>query len=179
MSILAAAVVILTVLVVVDLVLTTAVIRRLRTYEAGGPMAGAPPQTIELAVGAEVPEFAADADGSRLDRGTLLGRRTLIGFFSTTCRPCTTEASELVRREARLTADGITTVPVLMLNGGADPNGLAAVLAGVGPVVTEPPGGAVATAFGAKATPSYVLVDPDGRVAAKGTLEDCLQLAAR
>jgi hypothetical protein len=175
MSILAAAVVVLTVLVVVDLVLTTAVIRRLRTYESGGGSVGAPPETIDLAVGAEVPEFAGDG----VDRAALHGRRTLVGFFSTTCQPCTTEAAELVRREPGLTAAGITAVPVLMMNGGTDPNGLAAVLAGAGPVVAEPPGGAVATAFGAKATPSYVLVDPDGRVAAKGTFDDCLRLAAR
>ncbi|MGI5237911.1 TlpA family protein disulfide reductase [Dactylosporangium sp. CA-139066] len=167
MPMLVAAVVVLTVLVVLDLVLTTAVIRRLRTYEDSRSAAGAPPETIRIAVGAEVPEFA-DADG----------RRTLVGFFSTTCKPCVTEAAELVRREGRLTAAGIAVVPVLTQHGEEDPNGLRTVLAAVGTVVTEAPGGPVSTAFGTRATPSYVLVDPDGRVAAKGAFEDCLQLAA-
>jgi hypothetical protein len=173
MPILAAAVIVLTVLVVIDLALTTAVIRRLRVFEANA--AAARPDVIEIAIGAEVPDFRA----AELDRATLLGRRTLLGFYSTTCAPCVAEAPELVRRGPRLAGDGITVVPVLMVPPGTDPGALAGVLAGAGPVITEPPGGPVATAFGAQATPSYVLVDPDGRVAAKGTIDDCLSLATR
>jgi hypothetical protein len=162
MPILAAAVIVLTVLVVIDLALTTAVIRRLRVFEVNA--AAARPEVIEIAIGAEVPDF---------------GRRTLLGFYSTTCAPCAAEAPELVRRGPRLAGDGITVVPVLMVPPGTDPAALAGVLAGAGAVLTEPPGGPVATAFGAQATPSYVLVDPDGRVAAKGTIDDCLSLATR
>ncbi|MEV6923287.1 redoxin family protein [Dactylosporangium sp. NPDC051485] len=169
MSIIGAAVIVLTVLVVLDLMLTTAVIRRLRTYEERAAAAGPPPEVIDIAVGAEVP----------LAEPRLIGRRTLVGFFSTTCRPCTQEAAELAGRQERLAAAGIVAVPVLTMNGGTDPNGLAEVLGQVGTVIAEAPGGAVVSAFGAKATPSYALVDPDGRVAAKGTFEDCLRLVAR
>jgi len=170
MPVLTAAVVILSVLVVFDLVLTTAVIRRLRAIESTDPR-----QVIAIAVGAAVPDFSAPG----LDRTALLGRRTLLGFFSTTCAPCATEAPELVRRGERLAGEGIAVVPVLMVSAGTEPGPIAGVLAGAGPLVTEAPGGPVATAFGAQATPSYVLVDPDGTVAAKGTIDDCLRLAIR
>ncbi|WP_433045876.1 peroxiredoxin family protein [Dactylosporangium sp. CS-033363] len=164
-----AAVIVLTVLVVLDLLLTTAVIRRLRTYEERAGSAGPARELIEISVGAEVP----------LAEPALIGRRTLVGFFSTTCRPCVLEAAELAGRQERLAAAGIVAVPVLTMYGGTDPNGLAEALGRVGTVIAEAPGGAVVSAFGAKATPSYALVDPDGRVAAKGTFEDCLRLVAR
>ncbi|MEV8515398.1 BTAD domain-containing putative transcriptional regulator [Dactylosporangium sp. NPDC051484] len=44
----------------------------------------------------------------------LIGRRSPVGFFSTTCRPCTQEAAELAGRQERLAA-GIVAVPVHML----------------------------------------------------------------
>ena len=168
MPILVAAVVVLAVLVVFNLFLATAVIRRLRSTATG-------PDPVTIEVGAPVPAFVAvRSDGARFDTESLLGHPTLVSFFSTTCRPCLAEAPELARRAGELSGRGLRVVPVLMSEGD-DADGMARLLEAAGPLITEVHQGPVARAFQALATPSYVLVGADGRVAARGgRLEDCL-----
>ncbi|WP_157759497.1 redoxin domain-containing protein [Cellulosimicrobium cellulans] len=171
MPVLTAAVVVLTVLVLLNLALTGAVIRRLRA-DAGPSADGSPRPLVDLAVGASVPAFdATGTEGETLTTADLDGGRTLLAFSSTTCAACVEHAPALAAAADGLAAAGVAVVPVLL--GDADPQGLAPVLGAAGPLVREPHGGPVSAAFGVRGTPSYVLVGPDARVlAAGGVLAD-------
>ncbi|MBD5784982.1 TlpA family protein disulfide reductase [Cellulosimicrobium terreum] len=172
MPVLTAAVVVLTVLVLLNLALTGAVIRRLRVdaAAAGGlreSASGVVPTPLDLPVGAVVPPFAAAGeDGEILTRDDLLGARTLVAFSSTTCAACVTQAPGLVAESELLAGQGIVVVPVLV--GEDDTHDLAAKLRPAGPLVREPHGGPCSAAFGLRGTPSYALVGPDARVLAAG-----------
>lgn len=177
MAILTAAVIILSILVILDLALSGAVIRRMRVYEAAYT---APPDRGGLADGTPVPEFSTTtAKGAAFATGDLVGSRTLLGFFATSCTHCVAAAPALADRAGQLAAEGVDVVPVLTLDevGAIDgaAEGMRADLARAGGLITESRPGPVAGAFKVKATPSYVLVGPDGRVLTSGyTVDECL-----
>jgi thiol-disulfide isomerase/thioredoxin len=177
MAILAAAVILLAALVILDLVLSGAVIRRMRVYES---VHNAPPDRGGLPDGSAVPEFSAStADGDTFAAADLVGARTLLAFFATSCRHCVAAAPALADRAAQLGAEGVGVVPVLTLDEVGEIEGAAedmrAVLAKAGTLITEPRPGPVVTAFRVKATPSYVLVGSDGRVLTSGySVDECL-----
>jgi Redoxin len=164
-------------LTIINLILLAAVIRRLRSYEADRAQQRDP---VALAVGASVPAFTAtDPHGRPFTDADLLGSRTLMGFFSSTCRPCADEAPLLASRSDAIGAGGVGVRPILTIVDAATPGDLLEVLAAAGPVLTEPRTGPIAAAFGVRATPTYVLVGADGRVQAKGhTIDDCLGSSA-
>lgn len=177
MAMLTAAVILLSVLVVLDLTLSAAVIRRMRVYESART---APPDRGGLADGTVVPEFSgATADGGTFGSADLAGSRTLLGFFATSCTHCVAAAPALAERAEQLAAEGVGVVPVLTLDEVGVAEDVAAdmhtALVKAGVLVTEPRPGPVATAFRVKATPSYVLVGADGRVLASGySVDECL-----
>ncbi|WP_034260896.1 TlpA family protein disulfide reductase [Actinospica robiniae] len=177
MAILTAAVILLSILVILDLVLSAAVIRRMRVYESAR---NAPPDRGGLADGAPVPEFATTtADGAEFATASLAGARTLLGFFATSCTHCVAAAPALADRAGRLAAEGVEVVPVLTMDEVGALDGVAesmrADLAKAGTLITEPRPGPVVSAFQIRATPSYVLVGPDGKVLTSGyTVDECL-----
>lgn len=174
---LTAAVVLLAVLVLLNMSVTAAMVRRLRHVEEGRQR---PPDLGGLAVGAEVPAFEATAvDGHPLTAEALSDRRTVVAFYSTSCEGCRVQAPGFAAEAKRLAAEGTQVVSVLMLMGGArdgdGPDGLRDLLASAGHLVVEDGVGALATSFEARATPSYFAVGPDRRITGKGlTLTDCL-----
>ncbi|MBD8078582.1 TlpA disulfide reductase family protein [Cellulosimicrobium arenosum] len=176
MPLLTAAVVVLTVLVLVDLALTLAVVRHLRA--GARPTATPVPELVGTRVGSPTPHFTASGeDGVELVAADLAGTPTLLAFFSTTCEACVEHAPALVAEVPRLAAAGIVVVPVLV--GDGDPLELAPALRHAGPLVREEHGGEVSTAFGVRGTPSYVLLGADTRVAAAGlVLQDVVSSAA-
>ena len=169
MYVLSLAVVVLAVLVLLDLSLTAAVIRRLRVLGEQPPL----PDAGGLPVGAEVPAFeVTTADGGVVTREAFSGRRTLVAFYSTGCRGCREQAPGFVAEAGKLAAEGIEVLPVLMANGhGQDEDEqegkLRELLAGTGRLVVDDQG-ALPRAFAVQATPSYFVVGPDGRVTGKG-----------
>lgn len=150
------AVVILTVLVVVDLALTGAVVRRLRQIEASATPPG------------EVARRGADVSGKVGSTG-----RVLVAFFSTTCTGCIDQAPELAARTPELRERGLAVVPVLLAEA-PDEHGLRPVLQKTGPVVVQADMHDWLAAFGVTVVPTYVLVD-EGRIAAADlSIDECL-----
>jgi hypothetical protein len=169
----------LTVLVLFNMALSFAIIRRLREHEdrfgtstpvaVGGPEPGDPMPAVETRA----------TDGSPVRTEALRGRRTLIGFFSTTCSACTVTAPRFSEEARKLTGEGIQVIAVLSSAGNGDDAALRGMLGQSAQLVVEAPGGVLATAFSPRALPSFFLVDPQGRVAAKGlTMDSCLSAAA-
>src|SRR5690242_7010580 len=154
--VLTTAVIVLAVLVLLDLLLSGAIIRRLRDHEA--QLADAMPSTGPgLRTGTPMPDFTS-ADGS-LTRAGLAGVPVLLGFFSTGCRFCPAQAEQLAHRAGGITARGIRVVNVLTVTDEDAADDLTPVLEKSGTVVTEHgPGGLMAT-FAVAGTPTFLLFD--------------------
>jgi thiol-disulfide isomerase/thioredoxin len=160
MPYLTAAVVLIGLLSALNLVLTLALIRRLRGDGAAAAGHAGPP--MALGPGSQVGDFTATTtEGEPVTRADLLG---LVAFFSAGCAPC----HELAPRFARLA----TGLPRLAVVTGDDPE-LVAVLSPSVRLVVEDHDGAVSSAFQNTWTPAVYLVDSGQRVvAAGGRLED-------
>ncbi|MEN3540053.1 redoxin domain-containing protein [Microbispora sp. ZYX-F-249] len=167
MAVLVAAVVLLGGLVLVNLLLTTAIIRKLRTLGKESSLGGEVPE-LGLAVGAEVPPFSAvTVADAKVGSADFAGERTLVGFFSTDCRHCLPKAPAFVAAARDAAADGVRTLAVVVVHG-EDPANLLAALADEVSVVVESEGGAISTAFAIAGFPSFFLVGPDTTVDARG-----------
>ncbi len=108
----------------------------------------------------------ATIDGRRFDAATVAGRPVLVTFWSTTCVVCLQEMPDLEALYRRLAPRGLEIVAVSMP---WDPPDevvrLAQARALPYPVALDVTG-AVARAFGdVSATPTHILIDPDGEVA--------------
>lgn len=154
-----AAVVLVGVLCLVDLVLTIGVVRRLREHTQllanhGGPKAS-------IGTGAEVGEFhTLETDGTALDRSAFDGP-TIVGFFSTTCRPCREKLPDFVEF-ARHIPGGRSRVLAVVV-GDVDTEPFTSRLTPVARLVVEPdPSAPVCRAFAVAAFPSVLMVEPDG-----------------
>ncbi|WP_405897608.1 hypothetical protein OG242_08785 [Streptomyces sp. NBC_00727] len=163
MTVLTAAVVVLGLLCLLNLAVSTAVIRRLRLLGVRmDPAPGAGP-----AIGGPVPAFDVVADdGTSLDPDFLRGRHTLVAFLSTTCSACVADAPKLALRAAELDASG-TRVLVVLLDDGEDARGLRRLLSPVGTLLTGENALAFMTAWRVEATPTYWLTGEDGTLAAE------------
>jgi hypothetical protein len=168
-GVLVAAVLVLTVVTLLNITLLLAVIRRLREHEgrlatmAQGAAAPAEPQ-IMAPIGHRIAEFTAESvDGRELDR-TALVTPALVGFFSPSCSSCHERVPDF--RKAADDHDGSSLAVVV--RDGADPAPLLADLDGAATVVLEEPDGPVATAFGVRAFPAFALVGADGTLRARG-----------
>lgn len=179
MAVLTAAMVVLTAIVLLNLAVTVAVIRRLRELPAsgaasgggsasGGGAAGPLPDPGGPARGERIPDFAATTvEGVSVDRAALTGR-TVIGFFSTSCSSCALEAPAFADAVVELAAEGIGALAVVQRKRGDDAAGLAQVLAPTGAVVVEGAPGPLLRAFRVNTTPFYVLAGADGIAEGKG-----------
>ncbi|GIE99577.1 peroxiredoxin family protein [Paractinoplanes rishiriensis] len=162
MVLLSVAVAILTVLVLIDLVLSAAVIRRLRDTERQLVEITTPPQT-GMAPGEAMPDFTAE--GGDFSRADLAGRAALVAFFSSGCRHCPAQAERLAERADDLAARGVTVVSVL---GVGDDDELSPLLRKAGRLVTEPGFGPLAGAFQVDSTPTLLMFDEAGVLVANG-----------
>jgi hypothetical protein len=163
MPFLIAAVVVVGLLCAVDLLLTLAVIRRLRehTTQLAQLRAQAPDMGL-LATGTPLPSFTATSvDGATVGGGAA-GTRIVV-LLSTTCPACATELPN-VRNYLR-TNEIARDAAVVVVAGpdNADADRFVADLTQVATVVREPFDGPVTTALSARAFPSYYLVS-DGVV---------------
>jgi thiol-disulfide isomerase/thioredoxin len=167
MAFLVAAVVVVGLLGVVNLVFCLGVIRRLREHTEVLDRLGSAESPVLTPDGGTVAAFsAATVDGTPVSRDSL-GAGTLVGFVSTTCPACIERLPEFVGVAER--HDG----PVLgVVVGLDDDSDLAAAmveaLGSVGQVIHETSGGPVAAAFGVRAFPAFALLDAGGAVRASG-----------
>ncbi|SDI27973.1 TlpA disulfide reductase family protein [Nonomuraea jiangxiensis] len=164
MAFLVAAVVFVGVLCALDLVLTLAVIRRLRVHTLKLDAISVPTPDL-LPDGTAVPDFTATGLDGEVMTGQEL-RPGVLAFFSTTCRACKEQLPEFLRylRETDQRPDRVLAVVV-----GADsPDGLELLdsLRGTATVVREELDGPVGAAFSARIFPTFYLVDENGIIQA-------------
>lgn len=175
---LTAAVVVVGLLCLLDLVLTFGVIRRLREHtsllsqvQLGGPAGiGAP-------VGSRVTDFTATTADREVVSRQSLAARTLVGFFSPGCQPCAEELPGFIER-ARSMPGGPEHVLSVVSGDAAEASEYVSSLSPVAQVVVEEPGGPVQTAFRVAGFPALFLVDHGGVVAAAGTSVATLETTA-
>ncbi|MBL1090752.1 MULTISPECIES: TlpA disulfide reductase family protein [unclassified Streptomyces] len=169
MSFLIAAVVFVGMLCTLDLVLTLGVIKRLREHSerlSGTSGPGSRFDTLDMAVGEEVGEFATSTvDGERLTRG-MLAADTLVAFFAPGCQPCREKMPAFVDHARALPGGRAQVVAVVV----GDPAEAAAFVTELSPVarvvVEEGPDEPLSAAFRARSFPTLLRVSPhgDGRV---------------
>lgn len=171
--VLTTAVIVLTVLVLIDLLLSAAIIRRLRDTEA--KLADAVPSTEPgLKTGTPMPDFSS-TEGS-FTRADVADTPVLIGFFSTGCRYCPTQAEQLAHRSSEIAGWGIRVVNVLTVIDDDVPDDITPVLEKSGTVVTEHGPGGLMAAFSVSGTPTFLLFDRQGTLLGKGhTLDAALE----
>jgi thiol-disulfide isomerase/thioredoxin len=150
--------VILGVIEIFHLAVTTALVRRIRALQTGT---------------AAAPDIGGPAVGERGPKPTSLpgvpeDSDILVGFFSSGCPHCRTEAPHFAGSVPALGKAGIR--PVAVLNGAAGPDrdSLAATLAPTGTPVLDEAARQAFRAFAINATPAFYLLRADGTVAGKG-----------
>lgn len=169
MTYLSAAVVIIGVLCMLNLVITLGLVRRLRSQSGPAGQDGHPAhiggrRPWHLPLGSPAPDFAATTvTDETISRADLIGRPSVIAFFSVVCPPCRMQLPEL-RKYAESFGEGA----VLAIVSGPREKAEEFVreLDGVAPVVVEPMQGPTALAFTVSNFPTLYRLDADGRIAA-------------
>ncbi|MGP4096335.1 TlpA family protein disulfide reductase [Nonomuraea sp. KM90] len=156
------AVVLVGVLCLLNLLLTVGVIRRLRKQAASA--ASLPPMEDGLAVGEEIPEFAATTTDGEPISDELIDGPALIGFFSPSCEPCRELMPRFIEHARRTPA---AVLAVVVTDSDSDQEAVADVerLAEVARVVVEAPHGAIQGAFQVAGYPTVFEIGADRRVA--------------
>src|SRR6266511_1544259 len=145
MPYLVAAIVLLGAVCTVNLILTLALIRRLREQAGGPPGPRQPLPKVIVGIGERPAEFtAATTEGEPIDRDAVAGG--LVGFFSPQCSPCRERVPEFM--EYAHHAD---------------------TLDGIARIVVEPVDGPLSTAFAVGGLPALCLLDQTSTVVAAGT----------
>ncbi|WP_214324279.1 TlpA family protein disulfide reductase [Nonomuraea sediminis] len=169
-----AAVCVIGLLSLLTLVLTVGVIRRLREHTER--LDGLYERTGTPAPGLQAGEVADDFEATTGDGETLsgasLGERTLIGFFSPSCKPCKELAPKFVELAAGMSRDEVIAVIAGFPDEMGDMRDLLSPVAKV--VADDADGGPLAKAFGVEAFPRVFLVDEDRKVLAAGHTLDAL-----
>jgi thiol-disulfide isomerase/thioredoxin len=180
MPLLTAAVVLVGILCVIDLLLSFGIIRRLRQQNetlrlVQERVAANTEPDIALPAGASIGAFASTAvSGTELSTVDVIGRPLLVGFFAPGCEPCKERMPEFLEYATRF--DGRV---IAVAAGGADETAdMVTRLGEVGEVVVEHDGGPVHQAFGATGYPALCLVDGDGVVIASGWQMSALPVPA-
>jgi hypothetical protein len=162
-----AALILLGAVMLLNLTLTLAIIRRLRereTLSASNSM-GAIDVDAGIPVGETVPSFETTAtDGTAVTGAETANKRMLYAFFSVDCKACWPKVPAFVTyvRQLRLGTDQVVSTVV---GAGAAADSVAK-LESVGRVVMEPTGGPMSSALEARGFPSFVLVGAGGAVEA-------------
>lgn len=179
MSYLAAALAIVSVLCVMNLLLLFLVMRRLR--EHGERLAKLPryrPMLQRLTAGTKVQEFTAiSTTGESRSLAEMTSSRSLVGFFSIGCPACHDQLPGFIKF-AKTIPGGTAQVLAVVIGAEKQAMDFAAGLAEVAAVVIESLHGPVATAFSVPALPSFYLVGADGRVEASGMAMEMIAVPA-
>jgi thiol-disulfide isomerase/thioredoxin len=170
MAILTAAVVVLGILCVLDLLLSFGIIRRLREQNetlrsVQNQAAAVAEPDIALPAGSEVCRFSTTTvTGTPLSNADTADSRLLVGFFSPGCVPCKERIPEFIEYAARFEGRVIAVAA-----GSAEETAdMVAQLGEVAEVVLEQTGGPLHKAFEATGYPALCLVDGTGIVLASG-----------
>ncbi|MFC0626200.1 TlpA family protein disulfide reductase [Kribbella deserti] len=166
--VLVAALVLLGLLIGLNLLLTVAVIRKLRRHDELLRDFEGPSPLPRITAGAVVPEFATEAVDGPLTAADLGNAPTLIAFAAPGCGGCEAARPQLIKLLAERQARGEQGWVVIADDQG-DGDTLAGEFSAHARVIIEHPGhGPIHEALGVSVYPNYVLVGADGRVAKVG-----------
>lgn len=153
----------LTTLVVIDLLMSFGIIRRLRAhsemiYDRDG--------AASLPAGTPVPDFVSlNAKGESMSAAWLRGATSAVAFVTQDCPSCHAQLPALLDMLKQRGADGDRSLVIVVdVPGGQDITELAAMFDGLATVVIEPLGGILQTAFRINGLPAFVAVDPEAIV---------------
>lgn len=156
----AAALVFVAALCVINLLLTLLVARRLGARQPERPMRTRPQW---LATGTQIPEFEAQTvTGDPVSLDTLRGSWSMVGFFSIGCEPCREQLPIFAEHAAE--ERGSRPALAVIIGAGKDADDYVAQLQGRALVVREDRDSVIADAFSVLALPSVYLLDARGRV---------------
>jgi peroxiredoxin len=170
MAYLAAAVVFVGLLCFLDLLLSLAIIRRLRQEQSQHPHpAGAPGvQATTLPVGTLAPEFTAiTTTGAARTRDSLAGQRSVVAFFAAACDTCRTQLDDFADY-ARSVPGGAGQVLAVVSGDPDQARDIVRKLDGPVSIALEPDDSPTATAFSVWGFPSFYALDEDGRIRSAG-----------
>jgi thiol-disulfide isomerase/thioredoxin len=170
MPYLTAAVVLLAVLGMLNLLLTLAIVRRMRT---ANPVQQ-PPEPLSMGTAIR-PFTAATIDGRTVSEYDLRGGQALVGYFSPGCPPCEAALPRFVTYAAALDRERVLAVIVDGTGTDAFPDEVAALEA-VARVVVASERAPVVDALSAYGYPAVFLLDEDGRVVAEDTTVEGLPM---
>jgi peroxiredoxin len=165
MAVLTAAVIFVGILCLFDLLLSFALIRKLRHAESDTRRPGQLPGLAALARGRAIPMFAARTTaGDSLSLTGLSGQPAAFAFFAAECSSCREHLAEFAAY-ARDFPGGPPQI-VAVVSGPPDAAAdIVAALEGIAQIVLEPDfDGPVAGAFSIQAFPTFVTLDPVGRI---------------
>jgi len=172
MAFVVAALVLVGLLSVVNLVFSFGVIRRLREHTtildrlSRGSVGGVE-QPIMSAPGTVVGDFAVSTvDGDPVSRDLFAGT-TLVGFLSPSCGPCH-ERLPMFVEQARRHERGQVLAVVVAQDGDDGASTIVDDLVGVARVVREADGGPVSSAFDVHGFPAFAVIGPQGEIVASG-----------
>jgi hypothetical protein len=158
MAVLTAAVVIIAVLSLGNLMLTITAIRRL-TDGAPSPDIVLPPAEVTA-----IPDFdAVTVTGTPVSAALMAGGPGVAGFFAADCPACHDQLSAFAEF-ARTVSGGPRHVLAVVAAGTRPHNGIVAALEGTASIVVEPDDGPVARAFRIQAFPSFFTTDGRGLI---------------
>ncbi|MGQ4267056.1 TlpA family protein disulfide reductase [Nocardiopsis changdeensis] len=165
MGILIAAVVLLTALTLFNLVLTLAIVRRLRATEAApGRAASRAPDLDEVPVGAPVPDFTTrSVAGTPVSAAEQRGDHAVYAFFDTGCGVCEHQLRPLVdfARRAGLSPEQVV---VFIADERGEAERYTSVVAEHTTVVLQAVDEVAEQVFGLRGVPAFVLADAEGTV---------------
>lgn len=159
MAVLNAAVVLVGVLCLLNLIFTFGVIRRLREHTEHLSKLRHQPRLAELILpaGSRVADFTATTTEGEEISADHLTQRTLVGFFSPQCGPCKERMPQFIEYARTVVGAREQVLAVILEEEGSAEN--AAALLPVARVVIEKDGGPVATAFEVDGFPALCLVE--------------------
>jgi peroxiredoxin len=164
MVVLTAAVIFVGLLCFFDLLLSFAIIRKLRHDAPESHRVPQLPALAALSGGRPIPPFTATTNaGTQLSLTELAGRPAAFAFFGSECRSCRDHLDQFADY-ARGFPGGANQVAAIIAGSAEGAADIVAALTGLAQLVIEPDFGPVATAFSVEAFPTFVTLDPDGRI---------------
>ncbi len=170
-TVLVAALVLIGLLLVLNLVLITAVIRKLRRHDEllrdfdGSSVRSVLPR---VAAGDLVPDFTTTATDGQLTESDLRTAPTLIAFAAPGCGGCEAARPQLIELLEARRLRGEKGIVVIANDEGDGGTLVGEFSAHARVIVEHPADGPIHQALGVAMYPNYVLVDADGRVVKVG-----------
>jgi thiol-disulfide isomerase/thioredoxin len=172
MALLAAAVVVVGIIGLLNLLFTFGVVRRLREHTEALNGLERPSATVMLEPGKTVVDFTAvtvTGEPTSLDSLNRAGSPALVGFFSPNCPPCETKLPAFVEYARQYPGGQSRVLAVVVGDDDEAASKFVNALGETAGVVRDIRGGPVYKAFGVRGTPAFALVDASGAVLASGS----------